>query len=43
MRCCKWIVNSLRSMRRKKYNSLHIPLDLNDTSIRGNILQYNIF
>ena len=43
MRCCKWIVDSLRSTRCEEYNSSRIPPNLNETSIRGNILQYNIF
>ena len=32
MRCCKWIVNSLRSICCEEYNFLHIPPDLNETS-----------
>ena len=32
MRCCKWIINSLRSTYCEEYNSLYIPPDLNKTS-----------
>ena len=32
MRCCRWIVNSLRSMRCEEYNSSRIPPDPNETS-----------
>ena len=32
MRYCRWIVNSLKSMRCKECNSLHIPPNLNETS-----------
>ena len=32
MRCCKWIVNSLRSMCYKELYFLHIPPNLNKTS-----------
>jgi hypothetical protein len=37
MQYYKWIINSLRSTRCKKCNSLHIPPNLNETSVRGNI------
>ena len=43
MRCCRWIIDSLRSIYCKKCSSLHIPFDLNKTSVRGSILQYKIF
>ena len=32
IRCCKWIINSLRSICCKEYSSLYIPLDSNETS-----------
>ena len=35
MRCCKWIIDSLRSTRCEEYSSLRIPPDPNGTSVRG--------
>ena len=32
MRCCKWIILSLKSIYYKECSSLHIPPDLNETS-----------
>ena len=43
MRYYKWIIDSLRSTRYKKYSSLRIPPDLSETSVRGSMLQYKIF
>jgi hypothetical protein len=43
MRCYIWIINSsLRSTRHKECNSLRIPPNLNETSVRGNIHHYKI-
>ena len=43
MRCCRWIVNSLRSTCCKKCSPLCISPDLSKTSVRGSMLQYKIF
>ena len=32
MRCCRWIINSLRSTCCEEYSSLYIPPDPNKTS-----------
>ena len=42
MRCCRWIVDSLRSTCCEECSSLRIPPDPNETSVRGSMLQRNI-